>query len=253
MHADHLGSPRAITRPSDDAILWRWDNDEPFGNNAANENPAGLGNFRYDLRFPGQQYDAETGTHYNYFRDYDPGIGRYLQSDPIGLGGGVATFSYSGEDPLRRVDPSGLISLKAELFSATATYGFGAGGGIYRAESECKCGRRVKLQGYFSSIGAGFGIGSNYGAEVASATMVDNAACPDAGVFNGVAMIGSLGFQLPGLGAGCGNVRARKYHLRWPSRVLRLGPSDWSWHRNGSLHRCVGRCLVICRIVRVLR
>ena len=61
VHADHLGSPRAITRPANDAIVWKWDNTEPFGANAANENPSGLGAFRYDLRFPGQQYDAETG------------------------------------------------------------------------------------------------------------------------------------------------------------------------------------------------
>ena len=82
MHADHLGSPRAVTRPSDNAIMWRWDNTDPFGANAANENPAGQGTFKYALRFPGQYYDAETGTHYNYFRDYDPTIGRYEESDP---------------------------------------------------------------------------------------------------------------------------------------------------------------------------
>ncbi len=71
--ADHLGSPRAVVRPSDSAILWRWDNTDPFGNNAANENPSGQGTFKYALRFPGQYFDAETSTHYNYFRDYDPG------------------------------------------------------------------------------------------------------------------------------------------------------------------------------------
>ena len=54
VHADHLGSPRAITWSTDDAIVWRWDNGEPFGANAANENPSGLGTFRYDLRFPGR-------------------------------------------------------------------------------------------------------------------------------------------------------------------------------------------------------
>ena len=108
VHADHLGSPRAITRPSDDAILWRWDNDEPFGNNSANENPAGQGTFTYNLRFPGQQYDAETGTHYNYFRDYDASISRYLQSDPIGLWGGISTYVYVLSQPMMLVDPLGL-------------------------------------------------------------------------------------------------------------------------------------------------
>ncbi len=103
-------SPRAISRPSDNALLWRWDNTDPFGNNAANENPAGLGTFKYELRFPGQYYDAETGTHYNYFRDYDPAIGRYAQSDPAGLYGGLNTYGYVGAGPLSRVDPQGLFS-----------------------------------------------------------------------------------------------------------------------------------------------
>jgi RHS repeat-associated protein len=59
------------------------------------------------LRFPGQQYDAATGLHYNYFRDYEPGTGRYVESDPIGLFGGKATYAYVGAGPLRRIDPSG--------------------------------------------------------------------------------------------------------------------------------------------------
>jgi RHS repeat-associated protein len=108
VHADHLGSPRAITRPSDDAILWRWDNDEPFGNSQANDDPSALGTFSYNLRFPGQQYDAETGTHYNHFRDYDPLTGRYEQSDPIGLRGGSNTFWYAVARALDRADPRGM-------------------------------------------------------------------------------------------------------------------------------------------------
>jgi RHS repeat-associated protein len=87
VHADQLGTPRMITRPSDNAIVWRWDNTEPFGDSQANEDPSGLGAFAYNLRFPGQYRDAETSTNYNYFRDYDPAIGRYVESDPIGLYG----------------------------------------------------------------------------------------------------------------------------------------------------------------------
>jgi RHS repeat-associated protein len=110
VHADQLGTPRKVTRPSDNAIMWRWDNTEAFGNSAPNDDPSGLGTFAYNLRFPGQYFDQETGKHYNYFRDYDPAIGRYIESDPIGLRGGLNTFGYVNQMPLTRVDPRGLES-----------------------------------------------------------------------------------------------------------------------------------------------
>jgi RHS repeat-associated protein len=91
--------------------VWRWDQQEPFGNNPADENPSGLGAFDLPLRLPGQRYDAETGLHYNYFRDYDPSIGRYAESDPIGLRGGLNTYLYVLAEPLHRFDPHGLKTL----------------------------------------------------------------------------------------------------------------------------------------------
>lgn len=65
--------------------------------------------FQFDMRFPGQLWDADTALHYNYFRDYDPAVGRYVESDPIGLDGGVSTFAYGGENPITNTDPLGLF------------------------------------------------------------------------------------------------------------------------------------------------
>jgi RHS repeat-associated protein len=63
----------------------------------------------FNLRFPGQYYDAETGKHYNYFRDYDPNNGRYIESDPIGLKAGLNTYAYAHSNPLAVIDPTGLL------------------------------------------------------------------------------------------------------------------------------------------------
>jgi RHS repeat-associated protein len=64
--------------------------------------------FAYNLRFPGQYYDQETGKHYNYYRDFDPGLGRYLESDPIGLRSGNNTYAYADQNPLELIDRWGL-------------------------------------------------------------------------------------------------------------------------------------------------
>lgn len=88
--------------------MWRWDQQEPFGNNVADENPSGLGAFDLPLRLPGQYFDKETNLFYNYFRDYDPSVGRYVQSDPIGLYGGLNTYAYVLANPLSLSDPQGL-------------------------------------------------------------------------------------------------------------------------------------------------
>lgn len=74
----------------------------------ADENPSGLGAFDLPLRFAGQRYDRETGLHYNYYRDYDPSIGRYGESDPIGLKGGLNTYAYVLANPLTGTDSQGL-------------------------------------------------------------------------------------------------------------------------------------------------
>ena len=73
--------------------------------------PAGI---VQNLRLPGQEFDVETGLYHNGFRDYAPGWGRYLQSDPIGLAGGMNTYGYVRGNPVRSIDPLGLLCALAE-------------------------------------------------------------------------------------------------------------------------------------------
>jgi len=108
-HPEHLNTPRLVA-DSAGASVWRWDQQEPFGVDGPDENPSGLGAFEFPLRFPGQYADRETNLHYNYFRDYDPGVGRYLESDPIGLLAGLNIYAYANGKPLSLIDPLGLES-----------------------------------------------------------------------------------------------------------------------------------------------
>lgn len=111
VESDQLGTPRAIIDPTRQLAIWRWDEmKEGFGDHAPNADPDADGTqLLFDLRFAGQRYDQASGLHYNYFRDYDPSVGRYTQSDPIGLAGGISTYGYVGGNPLSFSDASGLL------------------------------------------------------------------------------------------------------------------------------------------------
>ncbi|MCB1634299.1 MAG: RHS repeat-associated core domain-containing protein [Xanthomonadales bacterium] len=147
IHSDHLNSPRALTSlhgdsPPQGTTVWRWPltTGETGGNNAygteqALEDPDGDGTrVVFHLRFPGQQYDGESGLHYNYFRDYEAGVARYVESDPIGLWGGLATFAYSESAPNQQYDELGLVPsaamLEAMIISAAGRCIAGAAAGF---------------------------------------------------------------------------------------------------------------------------
>lgn len=101
---DHLYTPQRLVAASGQ-VVWEA-RSQAFGQ--VDEIHSTITN---SLRFPGQYYDEETGFHHNYFRDYDPELGRYLQSDPVGLKGGINQYVYALNSPRVYIDPNGLTPL----------------------------------------------------------------------------------------------------------------------------------------------
>ncbi len=101
VHNDQAGRPTLITN-SAKSVVWKSQAFAFYSTITADS----IGGF--NLRYPGQYYDAESGFAYNGARYYDPATGRYLESDPLGIGGGINTYAYAGGNPLSFVDPNGL-------------------------------------------------------------------------------------------------------------------------------------------------
>ena len=125
LHSDHQNTPRLATNQSQQPVWqWQWQSDA-FGMGQAS------GSLTLNLRFPGQYFDQESGLYYNYFRDYDPNTGRYVESDPIGLDGGLNTYGYVSGNPISLVDPYGLAAIQNAATIAGCGFGgtLGATGG----------------------------------------------------------------------------------------------------------------------------
>jgi RHS repeat-associated protein len=161
VYTDQLSTPRVITQASDDRVVWRWDEADPFGLQSPDEDPSNLGPFTYNPRFPGQVFDPETRLHYNYFRDYDPRQGRYVQSDPIGLGGGINTYAYVSNSPLGFSDPKGLVKWSGEAYGGGASVALGGSLFWFDLKSECVNGKYAYIRVFASALMLGFGIRAN--------------------------------------------------------------------------------------------
>jgi RHS repeat-associated protein len=150
VHSDHLDTPKMLTDEFD-VPSWRAAY-EAFGKAHVSTDPDGSiptpdPGITFNLRFPGQYYDAESGLHYNRFRYYAPDVGRYVSADPIGQLGSdpwsaasgpsafvqvprqVSTnlYSYVENRPLVGIDPRGLAFLIA---GGNANAVVAGGGGV---------------------------------------------------------------------------------------------------------------------------
>ena len=181
VHADHLGAPREVSDPMTNTVVWSWVQTEPFGVGAANSDPDNNGvAFTYNLRFPGQYFDAEAGRSYNYFRDYDPQTGRYVESDPTGLMGGLNTYAYAAENPALYQDPSG----KDPIIGATVGLIAGA------------------IQGYLGAASQGGSLGEDITAAIIGALLGGAIGALDPSL--GVATLSIIGATAGGVGDALG-------------------------------------------------
>jgi RHS repeat-associated protein len=103
VHADHLDTPQVMTNTGG-ASVWNLEA-RPFGDGGN-----ATGTEILNLRFPGQYHDEESGLAQNFFRDYAPKLGRYIEADPIGLSGGMNLYGYADNSPTTKTDRFGLIA-----------------------------------------------------------------------------------------------------------------------------------------------
>ncbi|KLB47839.1 type IV secretion protein Rhs [Xanthomonas euvesicatoria] len=183
---DHLGSPRVVIDPTRDVAVWTWSlKGEAFGNTAPNQDPDGDGAaLVLDMRFPGQRFDAASGLNQNYFRDYDPATGRYGQSDPFGLRGGISTFGYALQGPFVHMDFYGLATWKGSTFGIGVGAGkFGLNIDFYQVTSPCPGGGLASA--YVMAVGGAAGLGTPISMAGSQVELTDSNDVPDPDVFNG--------------------------------------------------------------------
>ncbi len=168
------------------------------------ENPSGLGIFDLPLRLPGQYFDKETNLHYNYFRDYDPSIGRYGESDPIGLKGGLNTYAYAGANPISRIDALGLdyISMYPMMLNPPQQQSCGCPAQSTSSKSQAA----GQALGGLTAAGGGIGAATGLGLGIAATSTELGSAVGFAGAAGAAAVAGKAtitGLVLGGAAGAC--------------------------------------------------
>jgi RHS repeat-associated protein len=167
IHNDHLGTPQKMTDASG-TVVWSADY-KPFG-----EATVTVSTITNNLRFPGQYFDAETGLNYNYYRDYNPAIGRYLEADPIGIKRGINhLYSYTSDNPINKKDQFGLQTQCGNTCPGGVWSGAGGSvggifftGGVFTGVYHVTCwSANVSCWIMTTCYGTGAGLGGSIGPE----------------------------------------------------------------------------------------
>ncbi len=206
VHTDHLGTPRLMTNEQGTTVWRNLPTTEPFGNGPVEEDPDGDStNNTLNLRFPGQYYDRETNFNYNYFRDYDPSTGRYIQADPLGITttprpttttGLNHLYTYARSSPLLFVDPLGLRPYDFHIGYGGGVGHILVGGSVYTATiKDVQTGEACSYQ--IRCVGLGVGL-PEVGVTSKPARFDDGQACSTCKDFTGFGYIGGASGQVGG-------------------------------------------------------
>ncbi len=158
VHTDRMGTPMAATN-SAQSVVWATTY-QPLG-----QTQTVVGSITQNLRLPGQYFDGETGFYHNGYRDYMPQLGHYLESDPIGLAGGYATFRFANHNPLAFTDRFGLSTGSPNPGPGTNTSGSGvnpSAGKFYECWIESKAPYGGDLVGAWFTL-EGYGVITSFG------------------------------------------------------------------------------------------
>jgi RHS repeat-associated protein len=232
IEADALGSPRALidaTRGAQGVVTWRWPIEhDPFGDLAPEDDVDGDGvPVTFDLRFPGQRFDAATGLNYNYHRDYEPATGRYVQSDPLGLAAGSSTYAYVENGPLDGWDPLGLVRWEGEVIASSLSF-VGLGGlYVFDLTSQCVKGRKARV--LVQAWGVGLG-GDLFPVNSVSEHIVLEDYLQDIAPMKLQGLFGTLGF---GVTVGPWSASCRLYELGSEDIVAATVPANHVCHTSG--------------------
>ena len=162
IHNDDLGTPKLMTDINGTSVWEAYAT--PFGDASVNEDVDGDGvKVVMNIRQPGQYFDWESGFYYNYFRYYDPGTGRYVTSDPIGLAGGVNTYFYANANPLKYIDPTGEVGVPGSVVGGLLGFGSSMLGSVTTGGFDAL----TSTEAWVSAIGSGaFGAASGFAGDV---------------------------------------------------------------------------------------
>ena len=192
-HNDQIGIPREMT-DEEGNIVWSGDY-SGWGKLTREERLKS--DIYQPIRLQNQHYDEETGLHYNFFRYYDPEIGRFTQQDPIKLAGGYALYNYSVQ-PMKFIDPLGWIEWTGTAYSTS----IGAFTGTkFKLHTECIKGKRGTATVYAG--GRSYGLGGEIGVNGSNVTFEDKLDYINPKIFNGVYTEGSANLTfIKGIGFG---------------------------------------------------